>query len=67
MPFYHPLLLLRKRVIVNRLKDCGAISEKTAKSLVEAGVINPNGFERMTEILVEAGTIHKTSDGKYYV
>ena len=67
MVFFTPVLLLRRKVIVKRLNACGATSEKTAKTLAEAGVINPNGFNRFTQRLVEMGTIHMTSDGRYYV
>lgn len=67
MAFFTPVLMLRRKVIVKRLNDCGATSEKTAKTLAEAGVINPNSFSRFTQKLVEMGTIHMTSDGRYYV
>ncbi len=67
MAFFPPIPLIRKNVIVKRLLNCGATSEETAKTLAEAGVINPNGFKRITDRLVKMGSIHKTSDGKYYV
>lgn len=67
MAFFTPVLLLRRKVIVKRLKACGAVSEKTAKTLYEAGVVNPDAFKRFTDKLVETGAIHMTSDGKYYV
>lgn len=67
MAFFPPIPLIRKNVIVKRLRACGATSEKSAKSLAEAGVINPDGFKRITDRLVEMGNIHKTSNGKYYV
>ena len=44
----------------------GAV-EVIYKTLAEAGVINPDGFKRITEHLVKSGVIHKTSDNKYYV
>ncbi len=67
MAFFTPVLLLRRKVIVKRLNACGATSERTAKTLAEAGVINPNGFSRFTQKLVDLGTIHMTSGGRYYV
>ena len=67
MAFFPPIPLIRRNVIVKQLTACGATSESTAKSLAEAGVINPNGFKRITDRLVSAGVIHKTQDGKYYV
>lgn len=67
MAFFPPIPLIRKKVIVKRLKACGATSESAAKSLAEAGVINPNGFPQITARLVKSGIIHKTPDNKYYV
>ena len=67
MAFFPPIPLIRRNVIVKHLRACGAVSESTAKTLAEAGVINPNGFKRITNHLVESGVIHKTSDNNYYV
>ena len=67
MAFFPPITLIRKNVIIKQLTACGATSESTAKTLAEAGVINPDGFKRITEHLVKSGVIHKTSDNKYYV
>lgn len=67
MSFFPPIPLIRTRVIVHRLTACGATSEETAKTLAEAGVINPNAFKRITERLVSMGVIHRTPDGRYYV
>ena len=67
MAFFPPIPLIRKNVIVKHLTACGATSESTAKSLAEAGVVNPNGFKRITDRLVQSGVIHKTVDNKYYV
>ena len=67
MAFFSPIPLIRKNAILKSLKECGATTEKTARTLSEAGVINPNGFMRITELLVRQGVIHRTSDGRYYV
>ena len=67
MAFFPPIPLIRKNVIVKQLTACGATSKSTAKTFAEAGVINPDGFKRITERLVKSGVIHKTSDNKYYV
>ena len=67
MAFFPPIPLIRRNVIVKKLRACGAVSEETAKSLAEAGVINPDGFKRITDRLVATGVIHKTSNEKYYV
>ena len=67
MAFFPPIPLIRKNVIIKKLTVCGAYSEATARTLADAGVINPNGFKRITERLVRIGSIHRTSDGRYYV
>ena len=67
MAFFPPIPLIRRNVILKSLRNSGAVSEETAKTLAEAGVINPNGFKRITETLVKWGVIHRTSDGRYYV
>ena len=67
MAFFPPIPLIRRNVIVRKLKVCGATSVETAKTLAEAGVINPNGFKRITDKLVETNVIHKTADAKYYL
>ena len=67
MAFFPPIPLIRKRLIQKKLRECGATSEQTAKTLAEAGVINPDGFRRITERLVETESIHRTEDGRYYI
>lgn len=67
MPFVMPMALMRKNLIIKKLRACGAVSEESAKSLAEAGVINPDGFKRITDRLVETGSIHRISGGRYYV
>ena len=67
MIFIPPVPIIRRNLILKRLKECGAVSEDTAKTLAEANVFNPNGFKPVTNRMVEQGVIGKTSDGKYYV
>lgn len=67
MAFFPPVPLIRRNMILKRLRSCGAVSEQTAKTFAEAGIINPNGFKRITENLVKRGTIRRTSDSRYYV
>ena len=45
MAFFPPIPLIRKNIIVKQFLSCGATSEETAKTLAEAGAINPNGFK----------------------
>ena len=58
---------LRKKLIVDGLRECGAFSPETAKTLEEAGVPNPDDFREYTELLADRGIIYKTPGGKYYV
>ncbi len=66
MAFIPPIPLIRKNSIVKKLKKNGAVSPETAKTLSEIGVVNPNGFSRLTERLVAKGVIGKTADGRYF-
>lgn len=67
MPVFPPIPLIRIRTILSKLHACGATSPETACTLREAGVVNPDGFKRITEQLVERNIIRKTDDGKYYI
>ena len=60
-------LLLRKKIIVKKLRECGAVSEESAKTLEEAGVLNPNAFPKVTENLVKQNILVKTQSDKYYL
>ena len=57
---------LRREMIVEALKKCGAVNEETAKTLTEAGVENPAQFMGSVEMMIASGVIHKTKDGRYY-
>ena len=67
MAFFPPIPLIRRNVILKKLSECGATSEKTARTLAEDGVINPNWFKRITELLMRQSIIHRTPDGRYYI
>lgn len=62
-----PVLLLRRKMIIKKLRQNGAISEETAKTLEEAGVFNPNAFPKMNEKLVKDNVLVETRDNKYYL
>lgn len=62
-----PVLLLRRKMIIKKLQQSGAISEETAKTLEEAGVFNPNAFSKVNEKLVKDKVLVKTKDNKYYL
>lgn len=67
MAFFPPIPLIRKNLIVRKLKKCNAFSEETAKTFVEAGIINPNGFQKITERLIKKQILVRTKEGKYYL
>lgn len=67
MVFFPPFILIRKKVIIKRLRQSGATSPETAKTLADAGIIKPNILPGVTERMVKKGIINKTADGKYYI
>ena len=62
-----PVLLLGRKMIINKLQQIGAISEETAKTLEEAGVFNPNAFPKVNEKLIKDKLLVRTKDNKYYL
>ena len=62
-----PVLVLRKKIIIKKLRRCGALSEESAKTLEEAGVFNPNAFPKVTEYMVQQNILVRTKSGKYYL
>lgn len=64
---FPPVLMLRKKIIIKRLRECGAFSEESALTLKDAGVFNPNAFQRLTKIMEKRNILTKTTDGKYYL
>ena len=58
---------LRKKMILEALEKCGAKSEETAKTLKDAGVVNPDSFGEFTGKLVAMELICRTADGRFYV
>jgi len=61
-----PAFLLRKKVVIRKVKECGAVSEDSARTLREAGVPYPDAFPRITQDLQKQNILVKTKDGKYY-
>lgn len=57
---------MRKRHIIGKLLKMNAVSEESAVTFEEAGVINPNGFHKFTLRLVEQGILCECGE-KYYV
>ena len=65
--FTSSVFALRRRLIADALRKSGARTPETAKTLAEAGVVNPDLFEEYTEKLVLLEVIRKTGDSRYYV
>ncbi len=62
-----PVPLLRRMIIIKRLKRNGAISEETAKTLQEVGILNPTWFPKVTDKLLKDKVLVRTKDNKYYL
>lgn len=67
MAFFPPIPLIRKNLIIKKLTECNAFSEEKAKTFNEAGIINPNGFKKITERLIDQKILVRTKDNKYYL
>lgn len=64
---FPPIHLIRKKIIIKKLTKNNAISEENAKTFAEVGIINPNGFKKVTEKMIEQQALIKTKEGKYYL
>ena len=62
-----PAPLIRRNMIIRKLRNCGAFSPVTAKTLSELGMLFPNAFSAVTAALVRQRIICMTDDGKYYI
>ena len=62
-----PVFILRQKRILKKLRECGAVSEESAKTLEEAGVFNPDAFPRVLEDLVNKNILIRTRAQKYYI
>ena len=65
--FFPPIPLIRKKIIIKKLTKNNAISEENAKTFAEAGIINPNGFKKIADKMIEQQILIKTKEGKYYL
>ncbi len=62
-----PAFMLRQKMILQKFRNCQATSEKSAKTLEEAGVFNPRAFPKVTEDLVNKKKLVRTKSQKYYL
>ncbi|HIZ55187.1 MAG TPA: hypothetical protein H9671_03165 [Firmicutes bacterium] len=65
--FGFPALMLSQKMILEKFRDCGAISKESAKTLKEAGVFNPNAFPKAREDLVNRKKLMRTESQKYHL
>ena len=61
------LYLLRKKLIIKKLSQCGAYSEETAKTLSDAGVGKPDRFKIINDKLEKQKILVRTKDNRYYL
>lgn len=61
------LYLLRKRLIIKKLSQCGAYSEETAKTLSDAGVGKSERFRIINDKLENQKILVRTKDNRYYL
>ena len=64
--FASPALLIRKKHIVEKLRECKAFSPETAVTFEKAGIINPHMFKRVNYALIEQGILVQYGE-KYYL
>ena len=64
--FFAPVPLIRKKRIIEKLRQCKAFSPETAVTLEKAGVINPHMFKRVTQVMINQGTLVQCGE-KYYL
>ena len=61
------LYLLRKRLIIKKLSQCGAYSEETTKTLSDAGVGKSERFRIINDKLENQKILVRTKDNRYYL
>ena len=66
MAYFPPVPAIRRNLLITRLRACNAVSMETAVTLSEAGIINPNGFTQITELLCKRRIIFKEGN-RYYL
>lgn len=63
--FFPPIPLIRRRQIVKKLINAGAVSADTAKTLDEAGIFK--GIGLIISRLEDRGVLVKVNGERYYV
>lgn len=60
-----PVPLIRRNHVIKKLRQAGAVSPETAVTFAAAGIINPGGFRRVTEVMLRRGLLGQTGDRFY--
>ena len=66
MAYFPPVPAIRRNILLTRLRQTGAVSRETAVTLSDAGIINPNGFKHITDLLVKRRIIFQEGN-KFYL
>ncbi len=61
-----PVALIRRKRIINKFLEKNAVSQETAVTFKEAGIINSSRFQALFGRLIEQGILHQIGD-KYYL
>ena len=64
--FFPPVPLIRKRMIMKKMRMCGAVSPETARTPEEAGFY-PGVFPMIINVMIRRGDIAVTQDGRFYL
>ena len=63
---FAPVPLIRKNYIKKKLTECKAFSPDTAVTFEKAGILNPNMFMGVTNVMIKRGILVKYGE-KYYL
>lgn len=61
-----PVPLIRKKYIIQKLRECNAFSPETAVTFEQAGIVNPHLFGRVNQVLINQRVLGKCGE-KYYL
>lgn len=64
--FIPPFAIIRRKTIIRKLKEHGAVCENTAVRMEDAGIAFPHNFRFVTARMLSRGIMQKTADGRYY-
>lgn len=59
--------LIRRKYVIRKLRRCGALPPETAVTFQQAGIISPNGFRRVTRMMVRRALLAQVEDRFYLI